>query len=115
MTVWARGLWLAAPDELDPSALATPLCSSPQVNCLHRHMEVGQTGKGKKKKDAAGREKSVSEIPPAVVGAKEARVNHRFIKTKAPARGVLRRDTVKIDIDNDAKTTPQSKLCMLPV
>lgn len=32
----------------------------------------------KRKKDAAGREKSVSEIPPALVGAKEARVNHRF-------------------------------------
>lgn len=32
-------------------------------------------------------EKSVSEIPPALVGAKEARVNHRFIKTQTPAGG----------------------------
>ncbi|TNN52263.1 hypothetical protein EYF80_037539 [Liparis tanakae] len=42
MTAQARGLWLAAPDELDPSALATPLCHSLQVNCLQRHMEFGE-------------------------------------------------------------------------
>lgn len=82
MTVWAPGLWLAAPDELDLSASAHTTLLQPAGELSappYGSWADWKSGEGgeKKKKDAAGRKKSVSEMLP-VLDAEEARVD-RFI------------------------------------